>query len=98
MIRGLFGGHTVVGMLRDGLDWSSLRHREIASRVARATTTSASGAAPGPSAAPGEGGGPEVDLEREMVALADTQLRFEATAQLLRKAYAQLHTAVRDRG
>ena len=39
--------------------------------------------------------GEEVDLEREMVALADEQLRFEATARLLEKVYQQIRLSVR---
>jgi flagellar basal body rod protein FlgB len=37
-------------------------------------------------------------LERDMAALADTQLRYEADAKLLQAAYARLRTAMRERG
>jgi flagellar basal body rod protein FlgB len=40
----------------------------------------------------------EVDLQREMGSLADTQLRYEADAQLLREAYQRLRTAISSRG
>ncbi|MCA9769675.1 MAG: hypothetical protein KC485_12725, partial [Gemmatimonadetes bacterium] len=38
------------------------------------------------------------ELTRNMAALADTQLRYEATARLLQKSYSDLRTAIRDRG
>lgn len=37
-----------------------------------------------------------VDMEREMVALADEQLRFEATTRLLQGAYRQIRSSVRE--
>jgi flagellar basal body rod protein FlgB len=37
----------------------------------------------------------EADLQRDMSALADTQLRYEADAKLLHDAYARLRTAIR---
>jgi flagellar basal body rod protein FlgB len=40
----------------------------------------------------------EVDLERDMASLADTQLRYEADAKLLSEAYARLRAAMRERG
>ncbi len=39
-----------------------------------------------------------MDLEKEMVDLASTQLRYESSAKLLNQAYANLRTAIRDRG
>jgi flagellar basal body rod protein FlgB len=38
-----------------------------------------------------------VDLEAEMVALADEQLRFEAAVKLLEQVYAQVRSSVRER-
>ena len=49
------------------------------------------------SAAPGSPAEGPIDLEAEMVSLADEQLRFEATAKLLQKAYQGLRTAIRER-
>jgi flagellar basal body rod protein FlgB len=37
----------------------------------------------------------EADLENDMTALADTQLRYEADAKLLKAAYARLRSALR---
>ena len=49
------------------------------------------------SAADAAGRGNQVDIEREMVALADEQLRFEATSNLLAKVYQQVRSAIRER-
>lgn len=38
-----------------------------------------------------------VDVEKEMVTLADEQLRYEATTRLLQKVYAQIRSSVRER-
>ena len=38
------------------------------------------------------------DLQRDMAALADTQLRYEADAKLLQAAYGRLRSAMRERG
>ena len=48
-------------------------------------------------AADAAGRGNAVDIEQEMVALADEQLRFEATANLLQKVYGQIRSAIRER-
>ena len=37
-------------------------------------------------------------LEQDMAALADTQLRYEASARLLQMSYSDIRTAMRDRG
>ena len=37
------------------------------------------------------------EIEEEMVALADEQLRFEATANLLQKVYDQMRASIRSR-
>ncbi|MBV9881308.1 MAG: hypothetical protein JO180_12465 [Gemmatirosa sp.] len=88
--------------LRQGLDASAARTRGIADRVAKASLQNGDGfslsattaeSAPGAPAQPA----PPVDVEGEMVSLADEQLRYEATAKLLEKTYAQLRTTIRDR-
>ena len=38
----------------------------------------------------------DIDLQQEMAALADTQIRFEASTKLLHAAYGQIRTAIRD--
>ena len=39
----------------------------------------------------------EVDLEAEMVSLADEQLHFETAARLLQKTYEKIRLSLRDR-
>ncbi len=86
--------------LKQALDENQARVRGIQSRVARASLNgdgfALSSAVQGPQV-PGDGVTGPVDVEAEMAALADEQLRFEATAKLLEKAYASLKSAIRDR-
>ena len=100
MIRSLFGSSTVVSMLRGGLEENSATQRGIAGRVARATEASANGDFAGHlEAATGGKAGKrmsDVDLQQEMAALADTQIRYEASTKLLHDAYGQIRTAMRD--
>jgi flagellar basal body rod protein FlgB len=98
MLYGFFNRIAPTVNLRESLDASSQRTRLIADRVSKATLQNQDGfAIPGMEAAPGtEGEGP-VDLESEMVSLADEQLRFEATARLLQRTYQQIRTSLRDR-
>ena len=84
--------------LKAGLDVGSQRTRSIADRVARATLGNADGfALPAAGAQPGSRGEEPVDLEAEMVSLADEQLRFEATARLLEKTYQRIRISIRER-
>ena len=94
MLSRLIGDSSLTAALKLGLDASTRAVRTIGHRVANASTP----------------GGPtfedvlreeqtsanEVDLEREMVALADEQLRFEATSRLLQGAYRQIRASVRE--
>ena len=99
MLYGFIGRVSSANQLKEGLDIGSQRTRQIADRVAKATLGSSDGfALPGnvPDPASMQPEGP-VNLEQEMVSLADEQLRFEATARLLQKAYQQIRTSLRDR-
>lgn len=96
VIEKLFGAGTVTHQLRGGLQEASATHRTIAERVAQGI---------GQSTAAGFGdeldaavAAADQELTRNMASLADTQLRFEATARLLQKSYADFRTAIRDRG
>lgn len=94
MLSGLIGRISTVSMLKQGLDESVVRSRSIASRVANAgdfgqALDSAAGGATNAQ------GGTQVDLETEMVSLADEQLRYSASATLLQKVYAQIRSSVR---
>jgi flagellar basal body rod protein FlgG len=97
MFSSLFGSQTRIGNLRWSLDDSGRTQRGIAGRVAGALA--ASGNADFDQAlANQQGVAPKVDLEQEMVDLASTQLRYDASAKLLSAAYQGLRTAIRDRG
>ena len=100
MLFGCVDRTTTASPLKRALDVNQERVRGIQSRVARASLNgdgfALSSAAQGPQV-PGDGVTAPVDVEAEMVALADEQLRFEATAKLLEKAYASLKSAIRDR-
>ena len=102
MFARLVGGSTVT-QLKEGLDASSRAVRAIADRVANASdpnfsqTLDAAQGNPGTEGTQGGQGaqGGQVDLQQEMVSLADQQLRFEATANLLQKVYQQIRSSVR---
>lgn len=99
MLNGFVSRVSSAADLKEALDVGSKRTRAIADRVARATMQNADGfalpAAPGEAVvAPGE---EPIDMEAEMVNLADEQLRFEATARLLQKAYEQVRMSMRER-
>jgi flagellar basal body rod protein FlgB len=104
MIRSLFGSETVVHALRGGLDETMDAHRAIAQRVASATTASSATSGSFAQELQKQGAGApgaakpldEADLQRDMVELADTQIRFEVEARLLRGVYSALRTAVRQ--
>lgn len=92
MIQGLLGSDLISG-LRQELDEVSVRSREIAHRVSNAsngTTASFEGALD--EAMNSE----EIDLEQEMVALADAQIRYEAVSQMLQEVYSQIRSSMRS--
>jgi len=98
MLNGLIGRGTSASTLVEGLNASQARVRGIAARVANAITPGFDAAMTEATGQAGAEGAPAaVDLETEMVALADEQLRFEATTRLLQKVYAQVRTSVRER-
>jgi flagellar basal body rod protein FlgB len=90
MIQRLFGPGTRPANLRADLTATAQQVRNIAHRVANAGNADfeaqlmANGQEP-------------VDLEAEMVKLADAQLRFDASARLLQKSHQGLRTAIRER-
>ncbi len=94
MLFGFFGRVSGAPQLRDALDVGSQRVRGIAQRVSGATIANQSGFSIN-GAAPSEA--TSVDIEKEMTNLADAQLRYEATAKLLEKAYAQIRLSVTER-
>jgi len=95
MLSRIFGTGTSVTSLKDGLGRSTSAVREIAHRVANASSNP-NGFASALDAAEAAGQGEAVDLEREMVALADEQIRYETTARLLEKVYQQIRLSIRE--
>lgn len=99
MIRGLFGATTLPAALRGGLEEAAATQRDIGRRVARALDASTSvDFTSAVEAEMARARGAEEDLQRDMAALADTQLRYEADAQLLKEVYQRLRTAISSRG
>ena len=97
MFSSLFGAQTRIGNLRWSLDDSSRTQKGIAGRVAGALE--ASGNADFDQALAGQQAQkPQADLEKEMVDLASTQLRYDASAKLLSAAYQGLRSAIRNNG
>src|SRR5690606_30726864 len=97
MLYGFFGRVTKRAELREGLDASVQRSRLIADRVSKATLLNGDGfALPEVEGEPGTAQAGPVDLEAEMVSLADEQIYYEATARLLQKAYEQIRTSLRS--
>jgi len=95
MIRSLFGPSSLSSQLRGGLEETSATHRAIADRVASRLSSSTQTGFTDALQAEAARAAEEADLQRDMAALADTQLRYEADAKLLRKAYERLRTAIR---
>lgn len=81
--------------LKESLNVSTQRTRQIADRVARATALQQGFSLPDPNAAPGSTESGPVDIEAEMVSLADEQLRYEATAKLLAKTYENMRASLK---
>ena len=96
MIKSLFGPSSVVHALRGGLNEEMAVHRAIAGRVSGALSSSTrAGFSESLAEASGQSGSKETDLLRDMAALADTQIRYEADAKLLKAAYDRLRMAIR---
>jgi flagellar basal body rod protein FlgB len=97
MLFGLIDRTSSASALNAGLDRSVERQRVIADRVSKATLNNSDGFA-----LQASGGAKQVapnanpiNVEDEMVAQADEQLRFLATAKLLEKTYASLRSAIK---
>jgi hypothetical protein len=96
MLFGFIGRVSSAPQLKQALDAGVERTRLIADRVSKATLANRDGfAIPLENGAPGSGGAGMVDLEAEMVSLADEQIRFEATARLLEKAYQRVRSSIK---
>lgn len=97
MLYGFIGRVSQAGALKEALDVGSQRTRLIAGRVAQASVGGTGFALPAEGQAPGSTETGPVNLEAEMVSLADEQIRFEATARLLQRTYQSLRTSIRER-
>ena len=91
------GRTTQVGALKQSLDISAQRVRTIADRVAQASAQQQGFALPAPGAKPGSSEMGPIDVDAEMASLADEQLRYEATAKFLEKAYSGLRESLREK-
>jgi flagellar basal body rod protein FlgB len=98
MIKGLFGSSSITSALRVGLEDAMAAHRAIAARVAGAATSSSRVSFEDTLKAKQAKASQEANLQRDMTALADTEIRYEAEAKLLQGAYAGLRAALRERG
>lgn len=109
MLFGLIDRTTSATSLKDGLDRSAERLRSSADRVSKASLQNGDGFSlavkgrrlPDPDSdedAGAAGAVNDVNIEEEMVGLADEQLRFLMTAKLLEKTYASLRGAIRGQG
>lgn len=93
MIEGLIGTDSMVHTLKQEMSASMVRSRDIANRVANATNgASASFEASLDEALDADA----VDLEVEMVKLADEQIRYQAMSEIVQKMYGAIRSSLRS--
>ena len=95
MLFGFIERATSASPLKAALDKSVERSRGIADRVANATSQNSDGFSLKATSGSANANMNAVNVEDEMVALGDEQLRFLATSRLLEKTYASLRTAIK---
>lgn len=95
MLFGLIDRATNAGPLKNALDLSVQRTRVIADRVAQASVNNGDGFRMNAKAGDAVPPGNDVNIEDEMVALGDENLRFLATSRLLEKTYQSLRSAIK---
>lgn len=88
---------TLATELKASLDVSAQRSRTIADRVARASVPQQAFSLPSGDGKTPAGQEAPIDIESEMVNLADEQLRYATTAKLLQKTYAGLHESLQSK-
>ena len=91
------GRTTLATQLKASLDASAQRSRTIADRVSRASVQPQAFTLPSADGKPAAGQEAPIDIEAEMVNLADEQLRYATTARLLQKTYAGLHESLQSK-
>ncbi|MDP2498737.1 MAG: hypothetical protein Q8W44_12215 [Candidatus Palauibacterales bacterium] len=96
MLDGLIGSATSVGRLNETLDKTAERVRGIAHRVSNAANRSGQsfGDAMDDAGGPPPSADGAVDLEREMTALANEKIHYDASVRLLQKVYRQVRSSV----
>ena len=95
MLFGLIDRTTSASSLKTALDRSVERPRGIADRVAKASLKNSDGFSLEANGKAANNNANPVNVEDEMVALADEQIRFLATSRLLEKTYASLRGAIK---
>ncbi|MCA0375360.1 MAG: hypothetical protein LCH84_06805 [Gemmatimonadetes bacterium] len=98
MLFGFIDRTTSASPLRAALDASARRTREIADRVTKAGLQNGDGFSLEAQGAPASTTANPVNVEDDMVALADEQLRYLATSRLLEKTYQSLRSAIKGGG
>ena len=98
MLFGLIDRTTSATSLKSALDKSVERSRGIADRVSKASLQNGDGFSLEAKAGNANAAANPVNVEDEMVGLADEQLRFLATSRLLEKTYQSLRTAIKGGG
>ncbi len=91
------GRSTLASQLKASLDASAQRSRTIADRVSRASLQPQGFSLPTGDGKTPAGQEAPIDVETEMVNLADEQLRYATTARLLQKTYAGLHESLQSK-
>lgn len=99
MLYGFIDRVSNASPLRGALDESVARSRAIGDRVAKASLNNSDGFAlkAGENDVSMTDANP-VDVEQEMMNLADEQLRFLTTAKLLERTYQSIRTAIKGTG
>ena len=95
MLFGFIDRSTSASSLKTALDRSVERSRGIADRVAKASLQNSDGFSLEANGKAANSNANPVNVEDEMVALADEQIRFLATSRLLEKTYASLRGAIK---
>jgi flagellar basal body rod protein FlgB len=98
MLFGLIDRTTSATSLKSALDKSVERSRGIADRVSKASLQNGDGFSLEAKTGNANAAANPVNVEDEMVGLADEQLRFLATSRLLEKTYQSLRTAIKGGG
>lgn len=97
MLYGFFGRVSPSVELKESMGLSAERTRLIADRVSKATLQAQDGfTLPLDNADPGTTMEGPVDIEAEMVSLANEQIHFEAASKLLSKAYERIRLSLRS--